>query len=320
MSFLDEFQKLQLKMPRIALQFSQSENSEYTNYAFKNKNCYLVFGSHYNEDGYYQQYTYATKDCVDCDTVEKGELGYECTYGSNIYNGNYLFNCHSCSDCEFSFDLVNCRNCFLCAGLRNVEYHILNKPVSKETYRQEVLKWKLTHSAAQLEAEREKLRLSVPHVGFIQKNCEYSLGSYLNNCKNCLFCFNATDCEDCCYIKRANATKDSIDCDNIGYDPSELLYECIGNSGNTNCNFCFGCWHNADLEYCDLVFNSHDCFGCISRSHAEYEILNQKYSKDEYFKKVRQIKEELRREGLYGKWLLPSTYPYEDTIAPLYYP
>lgn len=34
---------------------------------------------------------------------------------------------------------------------------------------------------------------------------------------------------------------------------------------------------------------------------------------------VEEFKKELKRENLYGKWLLPSTYPYEDTIAPLYY-
>ncbi len=117
----------------------------------------------------------------------------------------------------------------------------------------------------------------------------------------------------------AHAAKDSVDCDSIGYAPSELLYECIGNSGATNCNFGYASWHNSDLEYCEQVFNSKHCFGCISRSHAEYEILNKKYSPEAYFKKVAEIKDELRREGLYGKWLLPSTYPYEDTIAPLYF-
>ncbi len=306
-------------MPRIALQFSQSENSEYTNYAFKNKNCYLVFGGHYNEDGYYGQYTYATKDCVDCDRVEKGELSYECTYCSNIYNCNHLLNCHTCSDCEFGFDLVNCKNCFLCVGLRNAEYHIKNKPVSKEIYKQEVMKYKLINSTDQLLEELEKLRQTVPHIAFIQKNCEHCIGSYLQNCKNCFVCFNMTNAEDCLYMHRINDAKDCMDCDNLGYDNSELLYECIGNTGNTNCNFCYACWHNSNLEYCDLVFNSHDCFGCISRSHAEYEILNKKYSKESYFKKIHEIKEELKQEGLYGKWLLASAYPYEDTIAPLYF-
>jgi len=318
-SFVEDFRRLQLKQPRIALQFSQSENSEYTNYAFKNKNCYLVFGGHYNEDSYHGQYTYATKDCVDCDRVEHGELSYECSACSNIYNCDYCWNCHTCSDCTFGFDLVNCRNCFLCAGLRNVEYHILNKPYTAEDYAKEVQRMRKEYSVPKLSNQLEKLRLTIPNVAFIQKNCENCLGSYLQNCKNCYFCSTMTDGEDCIYMMRANAVKNCVDCDNTGYDPSELLYECIGNSGNNNCNFCFGCWHNSDLEYCELVFNSRHCFGCISRQHAEYEILNLKYPKEEWFKRVAMIKDELRNAGLYGKWLLPSTYPYEDTIAPLYF-
>lgn len=320
MSFLDDFKKLQLKTPRIALVASDSENSEYTNYAYKNKNCYLVIGGHYNEDTLYSQYPYANRDCVDCDTTEKAELCYECTFGSNLYNCNYLFNGQTCSDCEFGFDLVNCRHCFLSAGLRNTEYYIQNKPVPKEQYQELVRKWKVERTTEELIAELEKIKTTVPHVQVIQKNCEGSLGSFLQNCKNCFYCFQGTALEDCCYMKRANDVKDSVDCDNIGYDPCELLYECVGNSGNTNCNFCNACWHNSDLEYCELVFNSHDCFGCISRSHAEYEILNRKYSKEEYFKRVAEIKDELAREKLYGKWFIPSTYPYEDTMAGLYFP
>lgn len=50
MSFVEDFRKLQLSVPRIALVASDSENSAYTNYAYKNKNCYLVFGGHYYED------------------------------------------------------------------------------------------------------------------------------------------------------------------------------------------------------------------------------------------------------------------------------
>lgn len=319
MSFLDDFKKLQLSTPRIALQFSQSENSEYTNYAFKNKNCYLVFGSHYNEDCYHLQYCYADKDSVDCDRIEHGELCYECTMGSNLYNCNYLLNCFTCSDCEFGFDLVNCRNCFLSAGLRNAEFHIKNKPMPREQYEREVRGLKSTLTVSELLEELEKVQQSIPHAALIQKNSENCHGAFLENCKNCFFCFTGTDLEDCIYIKRGNACRDSVDCDNIGYDLSELLYECIGNSGNVNCNFCYASWHNSDLEYCELVFNSHHCFGCIARSHAEYEILNIKYSKEEWFKKVLEIKNELRKQGLYGNWLLPSTYPYEDTIAPLYF-
>jgi len=201
-----------------------------------------------------------------------------------------------------------------------VEYHIQNKSVSKEKYAAEVARRKSTLTPKQLLAELEKIRATVPQAATIQRNCENCMGSYLENCKNLFYCYNSTNAEDCFYLQTiAHNVKDSCDCDSIGYDPSELLYECIGNSGNVNCNFCYASWHNHDLEYCEQVFNSHHCFGCISRNHAEYEILNKKYPKEEWFKKVAEIKAELRSQGLYGKWLLPSTYPYEDTIAPLYY-
>lgn len=321
MWFLEELKKLQLSQPRIALVSSDSENSAYTNYAYKNKNCYLVFGGHYNEDDLYTQYCYANKNCVDCDKVERSELAYECSFCSKLYNCSYLLNSFSCSDTDFGYDLVNCRNCFLSAGLRTAEYHILNKPYTKEEYSKEVARMKKQYSTRELWAKLEEIRRTIPHVGWIQKNCEESMGSYLENCKGCYFCFNGTDLEDCIYMTtNGNYCKNSVDCDCIGYDPCELLYECVGNSGNYNCNFCNACWHNSDLEYCEMVFNSKNCFGCVSRNHAEYEILNVKYSKDDYFNKVAEIKDELRKANLYGKWLIEPTHPYEDTVAQLYFP
>ncbi len=320
MPFIDEFKKLQFSQPRIALVASNSENSDYTNYAYKNKNCYLVFGGHYNEDTYYSQYTWKCSDCSDCDKLSESELCCECIFGSNLYNCNYLYNCFSCSDCEFGFDLAGCKKCFLCAGLRNASYFIQNKPVSKESFEQEIKNLKKARGLPQMFKEAEKIRRTAPHVNLLQKNCEHCMGCFLENCKNLFYCFNATNAEDCCYMgTNIDAVKDSMDCDCIGYDLSELLYECIGNSGNFNCNFCNACWHNNDLEYCEMVFNSNHCFGCISRSHAEYEILNKKYPPEEWKRRVTEIKNELKMQKLYGKWLLPSTYPYEDTIAPLYY-
>lgn len=319
--FIDAFKALQKKQPRIALVSSNSENSDYTNFAYKNKNCYLVFGGHYNEDVYHSQYPFRNKDCADCDKTTDCELCYECTFGSNLYNCNHLFNCFTCSDCEYSMDLVNCKNCFLSVGLRNVEYHIQNKPVAKERYAEEVKQWKAKHTPEQLLEILDKVRQSVPQINLIQKNCEDCLGSFLENSKGCFYSFYCRDVEDSFYMgTNIDATKDSMDCDNIGYDPSELLYECIGNTGAFNCNFCNTCWHNSNLEYCELVFNSHDCFGCIGRNHAEYEILNEKYSKEDYFKKVTEIKKELKAASLYGKWLFEPTYPYDDTLAALYYP
>ena len=161
MSFLEEFRELHLSSPRIALQMSDSFNSDYTNYAFKNENCYLVFGSHYNEYCYYLQYCYSDKDCVDSDYTDKSTLAYECTFCANIYDCDYLFNCFTCSDCEFGFDLVNCQNCFLCANLRNSSYRIRNKQVPKEKYHEEIASLKLKYSQEELLEEYFNFKLAI---------------------------------------------------------------------------------------------------------------------------------------------------------------
>ena len=51
-NFFDQFSNLLKTAPRLALQRSPEydENSDYTNYAGKNKNCYLIFDSDKNWD------------------------------------------------------------------------------------------------------------------------------------------------------------------------------------------------------------------------------------------------------------------------------
>lgn len=49
-------------------------------------------------------------------------------------------------------------------------------------------------------------------------------------------------------------------------------------------------------------------------------ILNKKYPKEEYFKRFAEIKKELQSQNMWGKMWIPTTYPYEDTSAALYYP
>lgn len=53
--------------------------------------------------------------------------------------------------------------------------------------------------------------------------------------------------------------------------------------------------------------------------HAEYEILNKKYSKEDYFKRLDEIKKELLSQNQWGQMWIPSTYPHEDTLAATYY-
>ena len=58
-----------------------------------------------------------------------------------------------------------------------------------------------------------------------------------------------------------------------------------------------------------------DCFGCISLHRKQYYILNKPYSKEEYFKQVAELKDQLRTQGIYGQMLITPCFPREDTVA-----
>lgn len=320
MPFIEDFKQLQLKTPRLAIINLNSENSAYTNYSSLNRNCYLVSGTHYSEDIYYAQYCAHLTSCMDCLDVDKSELCYECVFSEKSYNCNfsaYLINCYNC---DFCWDLTNCQNCILCSCLQNQSYCILNKQLSKEDFSTQLQFLLKTNSQTKLLKMLEELKLKTPQRPVFQKNCENCLGSELRNCKNCFFCYRIKNGEDVIYGgTHANQIKTSVDIDNCAATMAEELYNVIGISGVYDAVCCNSCWFSQNLYYCENVFNSHDCFGCISRNHAEYEILNKKYPKNEYFRRIEEIKAELKSQNQWGKMWIPTTYPYEDTVAAQYY-
>lgn len=70
---------------------------------------------------------------------------------------------------------------------------------------------------------------------------------------------------------------------------SELCLQCIDSQKLYNCAFCQNCTDSNDLKFCYAVNNSHDLFGCVNLSHKQYCIFNRQYSKEEYFKILKDI-------------------------------
>ncbi len=321
MAFIEDFKKLQEQTPRLAIINTNSENSAYTNYSTFNRNCYLCSGTHYSEDVYYSQYCVGLTSCMDCFDVEKSELCYDLVFSEKCYScsrGGYLV---ACSDCDYSFDLFNCQKCFLCSSIQNQSYRILNEPVAKEEYEERRRAMMRMYSPSELWQMLSDIRKKTPQRNVFQKNCENCAGSDLRNCKNIIESFAIKNGEDVIYGgTNCNQLKDACDVDNIAATMAQELYQGIGVTGSYNLMCCNVNWFSQNCYYCELIFNSHDCFGCISRNHAEYEILNVKYPKEEYFKKFEEIKKELGGQNMWGKMWMQSTYPYEDTIAAVYYP
>ena len=131
--FLAQWRELQLKVPRLYAFVFQNHNSEYTNGAAFNKNCYLLFVSDYNEDS---SYSYSINNCkftYDSMTSSECELCYEVVSCKKCYRVTYS------EDCSGSQDLIACKNCSNChdcigsVNLRNQQYCIGNVQYSKRT-------------------------------------------------------------------------------------------------------------------------------------------------------------------------------------------
>ena len=191
--FLKQFQSLLKEVPRRALNNIKSLNSEYTNYAVANKNCYLGFSILYSEDCAYGSRILHCKECFDCLDTQKSELCYECIHCRDCSRSTFCEYSESLVDCHLCYDCKGLTNCFGCVGIRNQSYYWLNQPLKKEEYEQKL------QSIIQNEEEWEKaneeykkLLLSFPHRYARIIKSQNATGDNITNSKNCTNCLSTT--------------------------------------------------------------------------------------------------------------------------------
>lgn len=323
--FFEQFYELQKRVPRLAIINKQSQNSDYCNYSFANKNCYLTFGNHYEEDCMYGRYSTKNRNCLDYLFTYNNELCYENTFSKNCYRSVYLEHSEGCQDCYFSTDLTGCKNCLFSANLKHKEFYIFNEPHSEEEYFEKLKELRLdTYEGFQKARDyfEREVRTKFPHRAGYQVNCQDCSGSNLTNCKNVTASFDCTNCEDVKYAVQCDETYDAMDQTCMGYDKSEVCYETIGCSAIFNCIVCDSCWNDSDLTYCNLCFSVKNSFGCISLQQKENCILNKQYSKSEYEELLNKIIDHMESGGEWGEFFPTeiSPFAYNETIAQEFYP
>jgi hypothetical protein len=307
-------------VPHIAIMNKQSENSDYCNYSYANKNCYLTRGSHYEEDCLYGAYSTRNRDCVDCLWIAHSELLYECMFCKNCYRSVSLDHCEDCNDCFFSRDLKGCKDCLFSANLRQRQYYIFNEPHSKEDYFKKLASYRLdTHEGLQ-KARRiylHDMATKYPVRALYQVQCESCEGGSLTNCRNMRHYFFAANSEDCAYGFMMDKATDSLDANYIGYDVSERCYQFIGCLGLFDCIACNACWHGSKLRYCQFCFSCSECFGCVSLQQKSYCILNKQYTKEEYERIIPQITEAMKKSQEWGEFFPATLSPfgYNESMA-----
>ncbi len=323
--FFPQLQELCLAVPRPNLQtgFQYDENSQYTNYAGKNKNCYLIFDSDENWDTFYSYSINGSKNSMDCYRARVCELCYECIDCLQCYNCRYLQDSTNCTDSFFLKNCTGCKNCILCSNVMNKEYCIENKQVTKEQY--EAAAAALTSSSAleqtgkYFAAFKEKFPQKFMH-GVQNEN---ATGDYLTHCKNAEHCFDSSNLWDCKYVFQAfNPLKTAMDIQECG--DAERLYECTCLGYNAyDLRFCmFTLADTSEALYCMNCPHSKHCFGCVGLQHKEYCVFNKQCSKEEYEALCGKIIDYMTKTKEWGEFypISFSMFPYNETIAQEQFP
>ena len=334
--FFEQWRNLLKEMPQNNLISENSVNSDYGNFQNNNKNCYLISGGFDNENVLYANHGDLSRDSADLYYFAKLELSYENIICQNSYKLFFSQNCDNCSDSYFLYDCRNCQNCFGCAGLRNKQYYIFNKPYSKKRYETSLTNINPGNFRELIKQRElfEKIKLSYPRrFCNINKSVD-SVGDNIFNCKNCKYAFDVLlgDNENGKFIFWSGATiKDVYDGTGIGVK-SELLYEGVSiGLFNAKIFYSIVTRNSHDVQYSFNCHSSSNLFACVGLRNKQYCILNKQYTKEEYEKMVPKIIKHMNsmpytdnkgRIYKYGEFFPPelSPFSYNETIAQEYFP
>jgi hypothetical protein len=330
--FLDQFFELQQKVPRQYALVFNNINSDYTNGAGFNKNCYLIFVSDHNEDCFYSFNIYHCKNSLDLSTCFNCELCYELLNCTNCNNCYFSIDCRDSYNIYFSKDCVNCHDLVGCVGLRNKSYYIFNVSYTKEEYDKKIEDLNLGsyNSVVAIKQQAFNLFKKYPVKYIHGANNKDVTGDMVNNSKNAFSVFSAKNLEDCKYLINGNKAKECYEC-YVAVDDSEFCYDSLGCASTRNVKASHLPWDSYSVEYTDACESCHDLFGCVGLLHHDYCILNKRYEKEEYLKLRDKIIENMKnnphkdkkgRRYQYGEFFPAgfSPHDYNETMANFYYP
>ncbi len=321
--FFDQLKELALKVPKAALYSSaamgMNVNSEYTNFAGNNKDCYLIFNSSpKNENCMYSRGLSSSRDTVDTYYADASERSYEGVNLDRCAGVAWGQNVSDCLNSWFLLNCANCTNCFGCVNLRNKSFCFLNEQLDKDEWKRRVSEIVGSYEKTKkFEEEFKVFTLKFPRRENNNFKSVDVSGDYVAESKNCHDCFEVAFSENLKNAFSAKYAKDSYDI--LGHGrKAELMIECVGAGSSQRV---IGSWWvetSHDIEY-SLAMNggNNNCFGCDGLKNASYAVLNKKYSEEEYKKIREQIVRELKEKGIYGSFLPPalSFFAYNESIS-----
>lgn len=329
-----QFRELFGKVPLPSLLNENVYNSSYCNCVHNTKNGYLLFASMETENVFYSTRVIGAKDSLDLFGGFNQDICYEnvmCDKSQRLF---FSERSAECMDSYFLSDCRNLNNCVACVNLRNVSYHIFNKPYTKEEYKIALSDLNLTShdGLSRLKRRFSEFKKSLPKKYANIIRCYSVTGDNITNSKNCKSCFDAyKNLEDCAYDTHTIDLKDGYDGYGVG-DKAERTYEVVDsgvNASNFLSTICVHECHNIFYSY--NCHNSSNLFACTGLRNKQYCILNKQYEKEEYEKLLPKIIEHMNNMPYvdkrrivykYGEFFPSELSPfcYNETIAQDYFP
>jgi len=317
--FFEQLKTLLEKTPKSMVFIGEhSLNSEYTNVAGGNKNCYMLFNASNNEDVMYSRGLNNSRDVLD------GYFGYQnenCYEVINALSSNGVIYGQNNSGDFNSYFLLNtsgCQNCFGCANIRHGNYEYFNEKLQKKEYQNKIDEFRGSYKKMEEMKENfKKYILKFPQKESVNIKTINSNGDYLFECKNVQSSYQCQKCENCKYCFSFFNAKDCYDQIGRGLDAELLLEGVASGASSRKIIASYAVAHSMDIEYSFDLRSCSNCFGCDSLRNAEFCILNKKYTPEKY-KEIREhIIRELTVSGNYGLFFPPELAPfaYNETVA-----
>ncbi|MEW6617144.1 MAG: hypothetical protein AB1333_01860 [Patescibacteria group bacterium] len=340
-TFFEQLNELfnEVPLPALGNNYPTLVNSEYVNESGSVKDSYLTFDADFCENTMYGTRLTHIKDSSDLYMSRDAELEYE---DVACYRSSRIFFSEDCADCVniyFSKNMVNCQDCFGCAGLRNKQYYLWNQPLTKEVYNEKLEAFKKSMKTrmgvSALWEEALVIWNSVPYKFFHGLGNNKVTGDYLYHSKNAKDSFQCQGLEDgrFCQLIKDGSVKDAYDYTIWGANV-HMIYDCINvgeNTANAKFNFVVALGNTMNAEYSMWSLNVANIFGCSGIRGKKYYILNKEYSKEEYELLRSQIIADMQKNPYvdkkgrvygYGEFFPYelSSYAYNETSAMEYFP
>jgi len=315
-SFFAQFCELMSKIPRNPLVNINTINSEFNNWTINLKSCYLLTGSREDEECFYGNWIWRSKNCIDSGYLFDSQYLYDCVDCKNCFNSQFLQNCENCSESKFLKNCTSCSHCYMCINLNNKKYCIANQQYSKSDYLEKIM-----HFASKEGLKgKEAFFLSYPIKYYNWFWVECSTWDYLEHSKNIFCSFDISDSQDVNYSESIMHCNDIWDCSRTAL--VNLSYENLSAVNAQHVSFSVACWFSQDCFYSEFLKDCRDCLWCTWLRNKSYCILNKQYTKEEYEKLVPKIIEHMKKTWEWGEFFPSSISPfwYNETVAEEYFP